>query len=282
MALALGACTGAGCVVRGTPIQTPDGPVNVEDLSLGDDVVTVAPDGTPYFGRIVGYRAVHTASYLEIFTTANTDPLHVTASHPIALATPPRWRRAADLKVGESVQAQSGTARITGVRKRSRPVVAYDITVEPFPVFLANGVRVHNKTIALHQPPSPESLVGTWIGWSNRRTCRLTLYDDGTAILGVLDSLWDGQFTAYATDEWRLRDYDLVALFQPISDAECAPLNVQGVADAGQLRLSISASGARARSPVQFLPEVSARARFATLESAMKEYERERYPSTGR
>jgi hypothetical protein len=144
--------------------------------------------------------------------------------------------------------------------------------VEPFPVFLADGIRVHNKSFP--ERPTPKTLVGTWIGASSRATFRLTFYEDQTATLGVLRSDLAEYFTAYESDEWRLRDFDIVAIFRPISDARADPLYVQGVAHDQELKLSFNPSGARVRSLVLLLRETTVDARLAVLEAAMKEYER--------
>ena len=56
---------GGGCLAEGTPVLTPEGPIPIEKLKVGDGVVTIA-GGKADFGRVLTRMEVQSDAFLEI------------------------------------------------------------------------------------------------------------------------------------------------------------------------------------------------------------------------
>ena len=64
---------GGGCFEEGTPVLTPTGPVPIEQLCIGDEVIG---------GRVEAITRVEPTEYLEL-----AGGVHVTAEHPFVRRT---------------------------------------------------------------------------------------------------------------------------------------------------------------------------------------------------
>lgn len=133
------------CIVEGERITTPEGTVPVEELSVGDKVISVCASGEQVISQVVAKQTASSDSYIELILDGQEESLRVTSAHPIA--TPSCWKKAGDLAVGEWVQTQNGLKRVRTVSYRAGPVKVYNITVSPFSNFLAEGILVHNKSV---------------------------------------------------------------------------------------------------------------------------------------
>lgn len=147
---------GGGCLERGTLVDTPAGPVAVEQLRACDTV----------WGLVSGHRApatvqavlqVEPAHYIEL--TADGVVLRVTPEHPMEVA-PGVFVRADHLAAGATVNLApvSAAAPLPAVALASVRVVAattpaYNLLVSPGGVFFANGFAVHNKGCFLPDTP---------------------------------------------------------------------------------------------------------------------------------
>ena len=148
------------CMLEGTLVNTPSGPVAVEDLRPGQAVVCVSPSGEHEIGRVAGKKKATALLYLDIRLEGTGQRLSVTPQHP--LATEDAWVSANRIKVGDFVRTQSGLTEVTEVTTRFRSATVYDISVSPYANFFANGVLVHNKSTPA--PATAEDLPGVWIG----------------------------------------------------------------------------------------------------------------------
>ena len=126
------------CVLEGTLVDTPSGPVAVEQLRIGDAVWTRSPDGDVRRGFVVAMRRGRAVRYRSLL---------VTGSHPIATA-PGVFATAGTLEAGAEVESRAGRLRLTSVEAGYGLANVYDISVEPGQTFFAGGVLVHNKSIA--------------------------------------------------------------------------------------------------------------------------------------
>jgi len=164
---------GGGCFEAGTPIQTPQGPVPIESLRVGDPV-----DG----GVVQAVMRVDPAEYLEV--TVGDRVVHVTAEHPFAIA-PGIFRITSQLRVGDALSSEGeppGEPRpfprlagrlvlhqITAIRRIPADRPAYNLLVSPGGTFVAGGCVVHNKGCFLPETPILQA-DGTAIAISTVRT----------------------------------------------------------------------------------------------------------------
>jgi hypothetical protein len=134
------------CIVEGEQIITPLGTIPVEEISVDDKVISVSASGEQVISLVVAKQTASSDSYIELILDGQEESLRVTSAHPIATLS--CWKRAGDLAVGEWVRTQNELKRVRTVSYRAGPVKVYNITVSPYSNFLAEGILVHNKTIA--------------------------------------------------------------------------------------------------------------------------------------
>ncbi|HXI83767.1 MAG TPA: TIM44-like domain-containing protein [Verrucomicrobiae bacterium] len=115
---------GGGCFEEGTPVLTPNGPVPIETLRVGDAVIG---------GRVEAIIRVQPEEYLEI-----DNGVHVTAEHPFQIA--PGIFRMADRVFPKA-------------RRVSASHPAYNLLVSPSGTYIAGGFIVHNKGCFLPDTP---------------------------------------------------------------------------------------------------------------------------------
>ena len=81
---------GGGCLEQGTPVLTPSGPVAVERLAPGDEVLSVSGDRLVR-ATVAARMQVQPEEYIVLRAAGRT--LRVTAEHPLAVAlgVTPEW-----------------------------------------------------------------------------------------------------------------------------------------------------------------------------------------------
>lgn len=156
-ALALTGCSdGTGmdsCFVPGTRVATPSGPRAIEELSVGDAVLSFDPaERVMHVGRVT---VVHRALVREVraIRAEGFEVRGVTREHPFYDAVRNRFVRAEELRVGDRVMVvERGESRVVAIES----VTAHELA-EPLitvinltiggapPMFLAEGFVVHNK-----------------------------------------------------------------------------------------------------------------------------------------
>lgn len=145
-AAALFARGGGGCLERGTLIDTPRGPIPVEQLSIGDNVWgLVAGERVPVIVQAV--FEVMPANYIEL--VAGNTTLRLTPEHPVQVA-PGTFVRADRLEVGRVIP---NALRLATVRFVPATAPAYNLLVSPGGVYFAHGFTVHNKGCFLPETP---------------------------------------------------------------------------------------------------------------------------------
>jgi predicted lipid-binding transport protein (Tim44 family) len=154
---------GGGCLARGTPILTPEGPVAIERLRAGDRVWSLSA-GTLEAGKVQVVSEVRADRYMEI--TAGSETFRVTPEHPIMVGRG-EYRIARLLRAGENVyrvrDGRLSAVPIASVRQIPSRQPAYNLLVMPGGTFLPAGIVVHNKGCFL-----PESEILKSDGTSKR------------------------------------------------------------------------------------------------------------------
>ena len=208
----LSLATSSGCCVKdGTLIDTPDGKVPVEQIQVGQTIYSQGSAGRQVESRVTGVKKSLALGYLEIERDSLDQPLCVTAWHPVK--TPNGWTRAGSLSKGGRIQTKSGQQSIENIRLVPKICNVYDLSVEPHRNFIANGVVVHNKSIAA--PPTPEQIIDVWYAIHDRSqqysVLRYEFLADGTVPLAR--TYWkpgvDPTEPFYYAGEWSLEKYTL-------------------------------------------------------------------------
>ena len=154
-------CGGTSCVVEGTRVDTPHGPLPVQSLAVGDIVYSVNPlTGRRVSARITAVRSAW-RSCVRV-RLGDGKMLRATPDHPCLCPRTGRYTALGAL--GAAVRPALAVATMDGA---PRPVAllaqadegqrrrVFDLTVDsPYRNFIANGVVVHNKS-DIPDPPGP-------------------------------------------------------------------------------------------------------------------------------
>ncbi len=134
---------GGNCFVAGTPVLMSDGSTKlIEDIEVGDAVATWKEGGPVEAGVVKALIRGDTDELMEISYQDKT--IRCTPAH--RFHTPNGWVEAANLKGGDTVFDGKGESiKIGNVKyfKWNGPV--FNLTMGPFPHYVANGLRVHNE-----------------------------------------------------------------------------------------------------------------------------------------
>jgi hypothetical protein len=139
---------GGGCFVAGTRIETPQGYLPVEELGLGDPVLSYDLDGdTLVNGSVSGIHLYRDREILEA-EFDNGVRLWVTEEHPFYSLDQDDWLPIGELEVGTQVLTLGQGYLHIATLLEKRPVgtaTVYNLTVESHSSYFAEGVLVHNK-----------------------------------------------------------------------------------------------------------------------------------------
>ena len=145
---------GGGCLIQGTPVLTPSGPIAIDKLKQGDVVLGVL-NACSLPVIVESVLQVHPDKYFEIII--NGRGLFVTAEHPVGTQAGV-FRIASSLKPGDHVllHTQQGlqSRLVETVRTVAATAPAYNLLVSPAGTYIAGNIIVHNKGCFL-----PETLI---------------------------------------------------------------------------------------------------------------------------
>lgn len=129
-----------GCFVAGTTVLMQDGTQkNIEDVREGDAVLTRTEISNELVtARVSKTHAVDVPGYFVINGT-----LHVTGEHVIW--TNNTWKAVYDLRIGDVfVNSDQQEIIVESIEWVKRNVTVYNIEVEEYHAYFANGIFVHN------------------------------------------------------------------------------------------------------------------------------------------
>lgn len=158
--LSVTACIpGGGCLVAGTMISTPAGPLPIEQLQPGHKVFAYDEERRCITVRAVTQVFQHKDRLYGRLTLDGGRCLLATASHPIYLANRAKYVAAGEVVAGDEVLVWADSPATAPLLCRVRVLqpllvgsahaTVFDITVEGEHNYFADGVLVHNKS-----PPS--------------------------------------------------------------------------------------------------------------------------------
>ncbi len=128
-----------------TPVATPDGPVPIAELDVGDEVSALDPETGQVAAHAVTATFVHDDPTTGTVTVAG-EAIATTPGHRF-LTTERGWVEAHDLRAGEHVPSIGGGSGMVGSITWERgPATMYDLTVETVHTFAvgSGGWVVHN------------------------------------------------------------------------------------------------------------------------------------------
>jgi len=137
------------CFAAGTLIWTPVGLVPIEQVSVGDFVLTLNEStGDPEFQPVMAVIPTEQTALLELtYTTEDgrVEVLQTADAHPI-WHIERSWTRADALNPGDEVRVIEGTARVVSLEFTGRRVTVFDLSVKGNTNYLVGpaGVWVHN------------------------------------------------------------------------------------------------------------------------------------------
>lgn len=219
-----------GCIAKGSRIATPNGDVWIENVCVGDAVLTRGPTGNIETGVVVRRRELTVDSCLNL-VLASGKRIAATAEHPFA--TPSGWRNAGALRAGDAIVTRDGVETLAEVSTLRASVQVYDLTVQPNPNFFANDILVHNKSRA-----SPTAAAASLKAVAEAQAIyhRTDFDKDGVleysqSIRGLLETKPDAS--------------DLLLVDPSLGDASDGPVN--GIPKAGYFFKMLTAQGSHAK-----------------------------------
>jgi hypothetical protein len=130
-----------GCFLAGTLVNTRDGLTSIEELGVGDEVLSFDERR----GEVVYARIVSTFKSVQYSYFVINGTIEVTAGHPFR--TNGAWVSSEDIRVGDELwDERDELIRVQSIETVNRGVRVYNIEVEGTNTFFIDGVLVHNKT----------------------------------------------------------------------------------------------------------------------------------------
>lgn len=149
---ALGFLGNAGCcIARGSRVSTRSGPRPIEDVEVGDELLSFDEHaGRPVFNRVVAMKTAQRE--VGRLTLTDGTALELTSDHPLYCPASLAWISAGDWLLGKRVELLQVTVdgsqrvRVEGADPFVRVEQVFDLSMEaPHHNFVASGVLVHNK-----------------------------------------------------------------------------------------------------------------------------------------
>ena len=137
----------ATCFQKGTNVLTPDGYVSIEEIKVGDLVVTF-DENLNLYERPVTRTYLHDkneSSDIYRYTFENGVSLNVTENHPF-LTENMKFVHIGDLSIGDSVMTKEKTPVRIVLKEFIKNEAVYNIEVSEFNAFIVENICVHNLT----------------------------------------------------------------------------------------------------------------------------------------
>ena len=135
------AAEAGGCFLEGTKILTPDGEKKIEEVKIGDVVLTKKISSLKTMKKAV---VQYVESYIVDRYLIINDKLKLTPEHEILLNG--KWQPAFRAKKEDYLLNKKGEKiKITKIEIKRKPVKVYNLIVSPFHSFFAEGFLVHNE-----------------------------------------------------------------------------------------------------------------------------------------
>ena len=131
-----------GCFTGDTKILMADGKYKeIKDIYTGDYILTKK---SPDSDELVKARVYRSAEYdgWDGYLIIN-NKLKVTTNHMIYVNG--EWKEAGKIKIGDRLLSEGGKKEIVkSIEKNNQPITVYNIEVDEYATYFANGIYVHN------------------------------------------------------------------------------------------------------------------------------------------
>ncbi|CAM3843210.1 polymorphic toxin-type HINT domain-containing protein [Marinicrinis lubricantis] len=207
------ASTGCNCFTAGTKVLTDEGEKNIEDIEVGDKVLSKdEATGEVAYKEVTATFNHETDEIYKIHVGGQT--IEATFNHPFYVEGK-GWTFVKDLKVGDLlVQSDGNTLKIESIELEHKQVTVYNMTVDEFHTYFVSdlGIWVHNTSCSYKDITVGKSVknVSTNVtradfekslmedGWSKSvsKDGKVTIYSKDGASYKVRDNSNQGQPTA--------------------------------------------------------------------------------------
>lgn len=134
-----------GCFIGSTPIFTNKGLVNIQNIQIGDIVLSFNPNTLELSMKEVTNVFVHEPEPYFTFTFSNGKSLGVTGNHPMFNYYTKTFVRADTMKVGDHLMTEHTLpTELVSITSQDNSVNVYNLEVLDNHTYFANGVGVHN------------------------------------------------------------------------------------------------------------------------------------------
>ncbi len=140
------------CFLPGTAVSTREGVTPIEELKVGDKVMSYDLTSGKIVESIVSktYKSMSDNYYII------NERVKVTAEHPFYVvggaAKDGSWVKVKDLKVGMTLFDGKRVVLINTVRLANEPAEVYNLQVDGYSNYFAEGILVHNKPVVIDVP----------------------------------------------------------------------------------------------------------------------------------
>jgi uncharacterized protein YfaS (alpha-2-macroglobulin family) len=140
--LAYGGAEKGGCFAGDTPILMGDGSTKaIQDVKVGDTVLTRADEQSKALVKasVTNVHGQNVMGYLIFNGTLKVTPNHRLWVNGV-------WQEAGNVEAGDLLMDNSGKAvAVTSIEWQQGAFTVYNLTVEKYHTYFANGVYVHNQ-----------------------------------------------------------------------------------------------------------------------------------------
>jgi hypothetical protein len=153
------------CFVCGTNVLTPNGKVAIEEISIGDLVLSKLSENSGVITSF-GIKAVHSGYSQQIVTLRLMDTkdemVQSTLNHPF-LVHKKGWISAIELKPGDLLVKDSGFVRVKDINILDfiTPIKTYNLTVDGFETYF---ISIGNHNILVHNTPNFDQVLYWLLG----------------------------------------------------------------------------------------------------------------------
>jgi hypothetical protein len=142
--------TGPGvrtCFPSYVKVLTPNGYMEISSMNIGDKITAFNEDGNLVESSVT-YKFIHDDEEMsEVFEyeLSNGNKLHITDNHPV-LVPSGEFLQIGWLNMGDSVVGENNEEIQIISKKFVEKTIVYNLEVEKYHTYIAEGVRVHNLT----------------------------------------------------------------------------------------------------------------------------------------